>query len=84
MNENIYLTKQQVTEKYPFLTSNVLKNLLFRNLNQFRSKVIHRLGKRILINEQALLKFLSEAREGGENYSSTIANSLGRDHSEVY
>jgi hypothetical protein len=61
MNKQIhsYLTKPQAVEKYPFLTANMLKNLLFKNLNGFRDKVVKKLGRRILLDEEALLNFIS-------------------------
>lgn len=57
-----YLTKKQACEKYSFLTENVLKNLLFKNIGSFRSKVVRKLGRRIILDEDALLLFLSESK----------------------
>lgn len=53
-----YLTTQQAVQKYPFLTQNMLKNLLFKDVDGFRTKVVRNLGRRILIDETALLSFL--------------------------
>jgi hypothetical protein len=57
-----YLTKKQACKKFDFLTENMLKNLLFKNPNGFRDKVVHRLGRRILISEESLLKYLAESK----------------------
>ena len=57
-----YLTKKQAYQKYPFLTENMLKNLLFKNINGFRGKVVRKLGRRILLDEQAMLLFISESK----------------------
>jgi len=57
-----YLTKKQACQKYPFLTENVLKNLLFKDIGGFRSKVVRKLGRRLLLDEEALLRFLSESK----------------------
>lgn len=57
-----YLTKRQAVEKYKFLTTNMLKNLLFKDVNGFRTKVVRKLGRRVLIDEQALLEFLSSSK----------------------
>jgi hypothetical protein len=57
-----YLTKKQAIEKYSFLSENMLKNLLFKNFGDFRGKVVRRLGKRILLDEQALLQFIAESK----------------------
>jgi len=58
-----YLTKRQVIEKYPFLTKNMLKNLLFKDIGGFRSKVVKKLGRRIILDEEAFLIFLSNSKE---------------------
>jgi hypothetical protein len=58
-----YLTKKQAIEKYPFLSENMLKNLLFKNIGCFRDKVVKRIGRRIILDEEALLLFLSESNE---------------------
>lgn len=59
-----YLTKKQACQKYPFLTENMLKNILFKDIGGFRSKVIIKLGRRILLDEEALLLFLYNSRGG--------------------
>jgi hypothetical protein len=58
-----YLTKKQAIEKYPFLSENMLKNLLFKNIGRFRDKVVKKIGRRIILDEIALLIFLSESNE---------------------
>jgi len=58
-----YLTTRQAVQKYTFLTTNMLKNLLFKDTGGFRSKVVTKLGRRILIDEEALLRFLHESKE---------------------
>ena len=57
-----YITKEQAIEKYSFLTRNMLKNLLFKDINGFRSKVVRKLGRRIILDEEAFLLFLSRSR----------------------
>ena len=57
-----YLTKKQTLQKYPFLSENMLKNLLFKDIGGFRSKVVRKLGRRIILDEEALLRFLSESK----------------------
>ena len=54
-----YLTKKQACEKYPFLTENLLKNHLYKNIDGFRDKIVRRLGRRVLIDEVALLEFIA-------------------------
>lgn len=57
-----YLTKQQAVEKYAFLTANMLKNLLFKNPGGFRDRVARKIGRRIVLDEQALLMFIAESK----------------------
>lgn len=58
-----YLTKEDALKKYPFLTMNMLKNILFKDIRNFRSKVVRKLGRRILLDEQAFLKYIAEGKE---------------------
>jgi len=57
-----YLTKRQTCEKYPFLTENMLKNLLFKDIGGFRDKIVRKLGRRIILDEEALLQYLSSSK----------------------
>lgn len=59
-----YLTKKQAIQKYPFLTANMLKNLLFKDVRGFRGKVVYRIGRRIVLDEPALLKYIAEGKDG--------------------
>lgn len=54
-----YLNKTQLIEKYPFLTANMLKNLLFQNIGGFRDNVAKKLGRRIIIDEDAFLTHMA-------------------------
>lgn len=58
-----YLTKKQAVEKYPFLTANIIKNILHKNVDGFREKVVRRLGHRVLLDERALLTYIADCRE---------------------
>lgn len=57
-----YLTRSQAVEKFDFLTENMLKNWLFENTDQFRTKVAKKIGRRIFLCEEALLRFFWEAQ----------------------
>lgn len=65
MNEipSRYLDKKQAIQKYNFLTENMLKNILFKDHRGFRSKVVRKIGRRILLDEQALLQYIAEGVE---------------------
>ena len=58
-----YIEKKQVPQKYPFLTSNMLKNILSKNIGGFRNKVVKKIGRRLFFDEQALLRFIAESKE---------------------
>lgn len=57
-----FLTRKQALEKFPFLTENMLKNLLFSNPNQFRQKCVRKLGARLLFDPSALVAFIDSHR----------------------
>ena len=57
-----YLDKRQALQKYQFLTENMLKNLLFKDIGGFRSKVVRKVGRRIFLDEIALLRFLADSK----------------------
>ena len=54
----VYLTTKQMLIKHPFLSGNMIKNLLTKNIGCFREKVVRKLGRRLLFDEQALLKYI--------------------------
>jgi hypothetical protein len=58
----VYLTKQQVLKKYKFLSENMLKNLLHKDLDNFREKVVHKIGRRLIFDEIALLTYFKNSR----------------------
>lgn len=61
-NTKSYLTKKQALKKYPFLTENMLKNLLFKDVGGFRSKVVRKLGRRIILDEEEFLLFIANSK----------------------
>lgn len=63
MESRVYLTKKQAIEKYGFLTESMLKNILFKDIGGFRNKVVRKIGRRILLDEQALLSFLDNSKD---------------------
>ena len=62
IDSRVYLTKKQAVEKYKFLSENVLKNLLFKNVDGFRNKVARKLGRRTLLCESSLLEFIENSK----------------------
>ena len=58
-----YLTRKQCLQRFSFLTENMLKNLLFKDVDGFRSKVVTKLGRRLLFDEEAFLIFLANRKE---------------------
>ena len=45
----------------------MLKNLLFKDIRGFREKVVRKLGRRVLLDEEALLLFLFQTVNRGVN-----------------
>lgn len=68
--ESNYLTINQLIEKYPFLTQNMVKNILYKNLDNIRERTVKKFGRRILINEDAFLKFIQDLPPSRENWQS--------------
>lgn len=54
-----YLSKKQAVEKYSFLTANILKNLLFKDVDGFRTQVAKKVGRRVFLDENALGSFFA-------------------------
>lgn len=57
-----FLKTEQVLEKFPCLSKNTLKNILNKNISGFREKVTSRVGRRLIFNEEALIRFLSDSK----------------------
>jgi len=57
-----YLSKKEAVSKYSILSENTLKNLLFKNTNGFRDKVARKLGRKVIIDEEALLNYLKNSK----------------------
>ena len=61
-----YLTRRQLLEKFGFLTENMLKNILSKDMDGFRGKVVRKLGRRLLFSQEAFLIFLAAQAERKE------------------
>lgn len=61
--EESYLSKNQLLEKHKFMTSNMLKNILFKNINNFRQKVVKKIGRRLLFDESAFLLYIKNSSD---------------------
>ncbi len=62
-----YLTAKQLCDKYKFINTSHLKNILTRNFNAFREKVVRKLGRINLFDEEAFLRFIEESKAHKEN-----------------
>lgn len=72
-----YLSRDQLLEKYSFFSANMLKNLLYKDINEFRKKVVRKLGRRIIFDEDALLLYISKSNHTTE-YNEPLRISLPR------
>lgn len=54
--------KKQLLEKHKYLTENMIKNWLFKDVNGFRNKVVRRVGRTLFFSEPDLMTFIHENR----------------------
>lgn len=59
-----YLTVRQFSEKHSFLSQSGLRWLLFKD-DKFRSHCVRRLGRKILLDESAVMQFIEGQKDGG-------------------
>lgn len=57
-----YLTRKQLLSKFPYISESMLKNILVKNIGGFREKVVRRIGRRLLFNQEEFLKYIEESR----------------------
>lgn len=62
--EDSFFTTAQILKRYPFLTKNMLKNWTYNNVDDFRKKVIHKIGRRNFFNHEEFIHFM----KGKRNY----------------
>ena len=55
-----FLTVKQLSEKYAFIPAGGIRHLIFTNKNDFNKRVVRKLGRKILINENEFLNFIDE------------------------
>jgi len=58
----MYLTVKQCVEKYPFIPMGGIRHMIFKNVD-FRDRVVKKVGKKILLDEQAFLEFIKESKK---------------------
>ena len=58
-----YLTLEQAFEKYKFINENRMKNLLAKNKNNFRDKCIRKMGRLLLLDEDAFLSYIANNKK---------------------
>lgn len=55
-----FLTLKQWLEKYKAIPEGGIRHLIFTNKNDFNQKVVKKLGRKILLDEQAFLEFIDQ------------------------
>ena len=56
-----FLTKKQLVDKHKFLTENMVKNFLHKNIGNIRGKCTKKIGRIILIDEEKFFQFIDES-----------------------
>ena len=71
--EIIYLNTEDFLKKYPFITRNVLKNILFKNIGNFRELIVRKIGRLMFFDEKRFILYMKN-NEGNvhENYDYTL------------
>ncbi len=66
--EKKYITVENLVKKHSFLTKNMIKNLIHKNLDNIREKCLKKFGRRILVDEDAFFKFIDDCPPTRENW----------------
>jgi hypothetical protein len=59
-NQKSFLTVKQWLNKYPAIPEGGIRHLIFTNKDNFNSRVVKKLGRKILLDEQAFLSYIDE------------------------
>ncbi len=55
-----FLSLKQWLEKYPVIPEGGIRHLIFTNKDNFNGRVVKKLGRKILLDEQAFLSYIDE------------------------
>jgi len=55
-----FLTIKQTAQKYRIFPEGGIRHLIFMNKDNFRDKVVIKIGKKIVLDTEALLKWITE------------------------
>ncbi|PIS00450.1 MAG: hypothetical protein COT84_07580 [Chlamydiae bacterium CG10_big_fil_rev_8_21_14_0_10_35_9] len=55
-----FLTLKQWLEKYQAIPEGGIRHLIFTNKHNFNQRVVKKLGRKILLDEQAFLNYIDE------------------------
>jgi len=55
-----FLTMNQWLEKYKAIPKGGIRHLIFVNKDNFNSRVVKKIGRKILLDEEAFLEFINE------------------------
>jgi hypothetical protein len=64
MKYKSFLTMKQWLEKYQSIPEGGIRHLIFTNRNNFNARVVKKLGRKILLDEEAFLDFINEHSKG--------------------
>lgn len=55
-----FLTIKQWLEKYEMIPEGGLRHLIFQNIDDFNIKVVKKVGRKILLDEEAFMKYIDD------------------------
>ena len=60
IKQKSFLTMKQWLEKYQGIPKGGIRHLIFTNKDNFNNRVVKKLGRKILLDEEAFLDFINE------------------------
>jgi hypothetical protein len=64
MKYKSFLTMKQWLQKYQAIPEGGIRHLIFTDKDNFNSRVVKKLGRKILLDEEAFLDFINEHSKG--------------------
>lgn len=59
-----FVTIKQWLQKYPAIPEGGIRHLIFTNKDNFNTRVVKKIGRKILLDEQAFLNYINEHPKG--------------------
>ena len=60
-----YLTIKQTAQKYKIFPEGGLRHLIFLNKDNFRDKIVKKIGKKVVLDTEAFMNWIAEHSDRG-------------------